>query len=60
MVDFDRSDTHRWIYAWILDHGNVWDTVVIRFFFGPIWWVAVVLALLWSPFLIARLIDAPM
>ncbi len=33
---------------------------LIRFFFGPVWWVAVVLALLWSPFLVARLIDAPM
>jgi len=35
-------------------------SLLIRLFFGPIWWIALVLALLWSPFLIAWLIDAPM
>ena len=35
-------------------------SLLIRLFFGPLWWIAFVLALLWLPFLIARLIDAPM
>jgi len=60
VVDSNRSDAHRRIYPWILDHGNVWDTVVIRFSFGPLWWIAFVLVLLWLPFLLAWLIDAPM
>ncbi len=40
--------------------GAAVTSLLIRLFFGPVWWVAVALALLWSPFLIARLIDAPM
>ena len=33
---------------------------MIRLFFGPLWWIAFVLVLLWLPFLLAWLIDAPM